>query len=61
MANKSETGVGTQLILAILILFVAWVVLKWVIGAVISVVVTVVVIGAILFALSILLGNKRSD
>ena len=61
MANKSETGVGTQLILAILILFVAWVVLKWVIGAVISVVVTVVVIGAILFVLSILLGNKRSD
>lgn len=61
MANKSETGVGTQLIMAILILFVAWVVLKWVIGAVISVVMTVIVIGAILFVASIFLGNKGSD
>ncbi|NNE61177.1 MAG: hypothetical protein HKN35_09800 [Woeseia sp.] len=61
MAQKSETGVGTQLILAILILFIAWVVLKWVIRVVVGVATTVVVVGAILFGLWIFANRTGSD
>jgi len=61
MANKSETGLGTQLILAILILFVAWVILKWVIRVVVGVATTILVVGAILFGLWIFMGRPRSD
>jgi hypothetical protein len=59
--NKSETGVGTQLILAIVILFIAWVVLKWVIRVVVGVATTVVVVGAILFGLWIFANRTGSD
>ncbi len=61
MGNKSETGIGTQIILAILILFIAWVVLKWVIRVVVSVAMTVIVLGAILFAAWIFIGRRSSD
>ena len=61
MAQKSETGVGTQLILAILILFIAWAVLKWVIRVVVGVATTVVVVGAILFGLWIFANRTGSD
>ena len=61
MANKSETGVGTQLILAIIILFIAWVVLKWVIRVVVGVATTVVVVGAILFGLWIFANRTGAD
>ncbi|NNL48308.1 MAG: hypothetical protein HKO76_08075 [Acidimicrobiia bacterium] len=61
MAQKSETGVGTQLILAILILFIAWVVLKWVIRVVVGVATTVVVVGAILFGLWMFANRTGSD
>ena len=61
MAQKSETGVGTQLILAILILFIAWVVLKWVIRVVVWVAATVVVVGAILFGLWMFANRTGSD
>jgi Flp pilus assembly protein TadB len=61
MARKSETGTGTQLILAILILFIAWVVLKWVIRVVVGVATTVVVVGAILFGLWIFANRTGSD
>jgi len=61
MANKSETGMGTQVILAILILFIAWVVLKWVIRVVVGVATTVVVVGAILFGLWIFANRSGSD
>ncbi len=58
MANKNETSLGAQVILAIVVLVVAWVVLKWVIKVVLAVATTVVVIGAILFAAWILIGRK---
>jgi hypothetical protein len=61
MAHKSETGLGTQLILAIVILFIAWVVLKWVIRVVVGVATTVVVVGAILFGLWIFASRTGSD
>ena len=61
MARKTETGVGTQLILAILILFIAWVVLKWVIRVVVGVAATVVVVGAILFGIWIFSSRTGSD
>ena len=61
MAHKTETGVGTQLILAILILFIAWVVLKWVIRVVVGVAATVVVMGAILFGIWIFSSRTGSD
>jgi hypothetical protein len=61
MANKSETGVGTQLILAILILVIAWVVLKWVIRVVVGVATTVVVVGAILFGLWMFANRTGSE
>ena len=61
MANKSETGVGTQLILAIIVLFIAWAVLKWVIRVVVGVATTVVVVGAILFGLWIFANRTGSD
>ena len=61
MSQKSETGVGTQLILAILILFIAWVVLKWVIRVVVGVATTVVVVGAILFGLWMFANRTGSD
>ena len=51
MAQKSETSLGTQIVLALLILFITWVVLKWVIRVVIGVATTVIVVGAILFGL----------
>ena len=60
MTNKSETGLGTQLLLAVLVLFAAWIVLKWVIRVVFSVATTVVVIGAIIFGVWILMGRNRS-
>jgi len=52
---------GTQVILAILILFIAWVVLKWVIRVVVGVATTVVVVGAILFGLWIFANRSGSD
>ena len=61
MAHKSETGLGTQLILAILILFIAWVVLKWVIRVVVGVAATVIVVGAILFGLWIFVSRTGQD
>lgn len=51
MEQKSDTSLGTQIVLAVLILAITWVVLKWVIRVVISVATTVVVVGAILFGL----------
>jgi len=61
MANKSETGLGTQIILAIVVLFIAWVVLKWVIRVVVGVATTVVVVGAILFGLWIFASRAGAD
>ena len=61
MARNTETGVGTQLILAILILFIAWVVLKWVIRVVVGVAATVIVVGAILFGIWIFSSRTGSD
>ena len=61
MARKTEIGVGTQLILAILILFIAWVVLKWVIRVVVGVAATVIVVGAILFGIWIFASRTGSD
>ena len=49
MAQKSETSLGTQVVLAVLILAIAWVVLKWVIRVVVGVATTIVVVGGILF------------
>ena len=51
MAQKSETSLGSQIVLALVILFIAWVVLRWVIRVVIGVATTLVVVGAILFGL----------
>ena len=51
MAQKSETSLGSQIVLALIILFLAWVLLRWVIRAVVGVATTVVVIGAILWGL----------
>ena len=51
MEQKSDTSLGTQIVLAVVILFITWVVLKWVIRVVIGVATTVVVVGAILFGL----------
>jgi hypothetical protein len=61
MANKSETGLGTQIILAFVVLFIAWVVLKWVIRVVVGVATTVVVVGAILFGLWIFASRAGAD
>lgn len=61
MTNKSDTNLGTQLLLAVVILFAAWIVLKWVIRVVFSVATTVVVIGAIVFAVWIFMGRDRSS
>lgn len=61
MANESKTGLGTQLVLAVVVLFAAWILLKWVIKVVFSVATTVVVVGAIIFAVWIFLGRDSSD
>lgn len=61
MAEKNETSLGTQVILAVIILFIAWVVLKWVIRVVVSVASTVIVLAAILFAAWIFIGRRSSD
>ena len=58
MADQQETGLGTQVIVAVVVLFVAWVVLKWVIRVVVAVATTVVIIGAILFGFWILMGRR---
>ena len=58
MADQQETGLGTQVIVAVVVLFVAWVVLKWVIRVVVAVATTVVIIGAILFGAWILMGRR---
>ncbi len=41
-------------------MFIAWVVLKWVVRVVVSVATTVVVIGAVLFAAWVFVGRKDS-
>jgi hypothetical protein len=61
MAEKSETSLGTQVILALIVLFIAWVVLKWVIRVVLAVATTVVVAVALLFAAWIFFGKRSSD
>ena len=61
MASKSETSRGSQIILALLVLFATWIVLKWVIRVVLSVATTVVVIGAIIFAVWFFLGRDGRD
>jgi hypothetical protein len=61
MAQKSEASLGTQIVLAVLILFVAWVVLRWVIRVVIGVATTVVVVGAILFGLWLFANRTGRD
>jgi len=61
MANESKTSLGTQLVLAVVVLFAAWIVLKWVIKVVFSVATTVVVVGAIIFAVWMFLGREKSD
>ena len=58
MARRSDTSVGSQLLVALLVLFAAWIVLKWVIRVVVSVTTTILVIGAILFAAWIFLGRR---
>ena len=47
MASREETGLGTQIVLAVVILVVAWAVLRWVIRVVVGVATTLVVLGAI--------------
>ncbi len=61
MARRSETSRGSQIILALLVLFATWIVLKWVIRVVLSVATTVVVIGAIIFAVWFFLGRDGRD
>ena len=61
MASKSETSRGSQIILALLVLFATWIVLKWVIRVVLSVATTVVVIGAVIFAVWFFLGRDSRD
>ncbi len=61
MTNDSKSSLGTQFLLAVLVLFAAWIVLKWVIRVVFSVATTVVVVGAIVFAVWIFLGRDRSS
>lgn len=60
MASKSDTSLGTQVLIAVLVLLAAWIVLKWVIRVVVSVATTVVVVGAIVFAVWILVDRDRS-
>lgn len=61
MAQKSETSLGSQIVLALIILFIAWVVLRWVIRVVIGVATTVVVVGAILFGLWVFANRTGRD
>ncbi len=59
MAEKSETGVGTQIVVALVLLFAAWVVLKWVVRAVAFVVNTVIVLGLLAVAAWLFLGRQN--
>ena len=59
MAEKSETSVGAQVVIALVVLFVAWVVLKWVVKAVAAVLTTVVVIGLLFIAAWLFLGRQN--
>ena len=61
MAQKSETSFGSQILLALVILFIAWVVLRWVIRVVIGVATTLVVVGAILFGLWLFANRTGRD
>ena len=61
MAQRSETSLGGQIVLALIILFIAWVVLRWVIRVVIGVATTVVVVGAILFGLWLFANRTGRD
>lgn len=60
-SQKSETSLGLQIVVAVIVLFVAWVVLKWVIRVVIGVATTVVVVGAILFGLWMFANRTGSE
>lgn len=61
MGEQKDTSLGTQVVLALIILFIAWVVLKWVIRVVVGVATTVIVVGAALFAAWIFLGRRSGD
>lgn len=47
MANKEEAGLGTQIVVAVVILVIAWIVLRWVVRVVVGVATSLVVLGAI--------------
>ncbi len=59
MAEKSESGTGTQIIVALVVLVIAWVVLKWVIKVVAAVATTVVVLGLVFFVAWLFLGRQN--
>ncbi len=62
MAEKSGTSVGTQVVVSLVVLFAAWVVLKWVVKAVAFVLTTVIVMGLIFIAAWLFLGRQdRSE
>ena len=61
MANREETSLGTQVVLAIVILFIAWVVLRWVIRVVVGVATTLVVIGGVVALLWFFLRSQQDS
>lgn len=58
MVEKSETSVGAQVVIALVVLFVAWSLLKWVVKAVAAVLTTVVVLGLLFIAAWLFLGYQ---
>ena len=59
MVEKRETSVGGQVMLALLILFAAWVVLKWVVKVVTFVATIVVVLGLLFIAAWLFFGHQN--
>jgi FtsH-binding integral membrane protein len=59
MADKSETSVGSRVVVALLIVLAAWIVLKWVLRVVAAVATTIVVLGLLVFAAWLFLGRQN--
>lgn len=59
MAQKSDSNVGAQVVVAIIVLVIAWAVLKWVVKVVAAVATTVVVLGLLAFAAWLFLGRQN--
>lgn len=59
MAGKDETSIGSQILLAVIILVLAWILLKFILGVVVRVATTLVVLGAIVALIWFFLRNQQ--